>query len=129
MTEHRERGLQIVIASGPEALPRAVLGFALAVSAAASGIEVTIILTLSGIAWLTPGATAAGQTVNGFDSISAYMATLRDQGVVLRLCSACMADGCSSGRSPIEPLSGSSYVGLTEVAIRAVGASTQTVVF
>jgi predicted peroxiredoxin len=130
MTEQQEYDLQILIASGPEALARAALGFAFAVSATVSGAKVLLILTLNGTAWLTADEPSVQQKVNGFDSIGNYMTVLKDTGAVIRLCSACVAGNCAvAAASSNPPLGESSYVGLTEVAIRTAQGSAQTIVF
>ncbi len=129
MKQQQPSDLQIMIASGPEALGRAVLGFAFALSAAASGIKVTIILTLQGMAWATKNIPEAKQSVNGFQTIGEYMDMLEDYGAVVRLCSSCLEDNCTLADASKNTTTAGSYVGLTEVAIRTTNRTTQTVVF
>lgn len=127
MKKRKEHILQVIIASGPEALGRAVLGFAFALSAAISGVQVTVILTLSGIAWVQKDTPAAGQSINGFSSISDYMSMLEANGAVFRLCSSCVDNFCTKRDSEKKGMA--SYVGLTEVAIRASRDAVQTIIF
>jgi predicted peroxiredoxin len=129
MTEQQEYDLQILIASGPEALTRAVLGFAFAVSAAVSGVRVLVVLVLNATVWMTMDEPSAGQKVQGFDSIKDYMTVLKDTGAVVRLCSACAAENCAMATAGSVPLGESSYVGLTEAAIRTAKGSARTIVF
>jgi predicted peroxiredoxin len=127
--EQQDRhALQVVIASGPEALGRAVLGFAFAVCAAISGVKVTVILALSGVAWAADQEPAAKQPVNGFDSISNYTDMLRDHGATVRLCSACLSESCAMTTEKNDPAQ-LPCVGLTEVAIQAGYGPVQTVIF
>lgn len=129
MTEQQEYDLQILIASGPEALARAVLGFAFAVSAAVSGVRVLVVLVLNATVWLTMDEPSAEQKVHGFNSIRDYMTVLKDTGAVVRLCSACAAENCAIATAGSVPLGESSYVGLTEAAIRTAKGSARTIVF
>ncbi|MBN1359415.1 MAG: DsrE family protein [Sedimentisphaerales bacterium] len=129
MTEPREYDLQVVIASGPEALGRAVLGLAFAISAVASGVNVLVILTLNGITWLTTNEPSAEHKINGFDSVRSYLAILKEAGVAVRLCSACVAGHCAVPPAGHDALREKPYIGLAEAAIRAARDSVQTVVF
>lgn len=130
MTEPQAYDLQIMIASGPEDLARAVLGFAFAVSATVSGAKVLVILTLHGTAWQAQDEPAARQKANGFDSIESYLAALKEAGAAIRMCSACVTTACvTAGASDPEAWEERPYIGLTEAAIRAADRSVQTVVF
>ncbi len=129
MTQQQDYDLQIMIASGPEALARAVLGFAFAVSATVSEAKVLVILTLNGTAWLATDEPSARKKVNGFDSIENYMAVLNDTDAVVRLCSTCAEGNCATVATSSDHLSEDPYIGLTEVAIRAAKGSARTVVF
>jgi predicted peroxiredoxin len=121
--------LQVMIASGHEALDRAVLGFAFALSAVTSGVNVIIILTLQGKVWAEKDVPAARQSVNGFKSIGDYINILEDNGAVVRLCSSCVECDCPLPDKNKDTTTASSYVGLTEVAIKTMNSNTQTVVF
>ncbi len=129
MNQQRPYELQIMITSGPEALGRAVLGFAFALSAATSGVNVTIILTLQGKVWAEENIPAAKQSVNGFQSIRDYMDILEDSGAVVRLCSSCVEDNFTLPDNSKNTATVSSCIGLTEVAIRATNGNAQAVVF
>ena len=129
MSQQQTYDLQIMITSGPEDLGRAVLGFAFALSAATSGVNVTIILTLQGKVWAEENIPAAKQSVNGFKPIGDYMDILEDSGAVVRLCSSCAKGNFTLPDNSKNTATVSSYVGLTEVAIRTTKGNTQTVVF
>jgi predicted peroxiredoxin len=129
MTEPQEYDLQVVIASGPEALARAVLGFAFAVSAVVSGAKALVILTLNGTAWWTTDEPSAQQRVNGFDTIENYLKVLRDANAVIRLCSACTVGKDTTGAARNEDFNEETYIGLTEAAIRTAKGPARTVVF
>jgi predicted peroxiredoxin len=121
--------LQILIASGTEDLDRAVLGFAFAVSAATSGVNVTIILVMQGKIWADKDNPSAEQAVNGFQSVRSYMNILEDNGAVFRLCSSCVEDNFTLPDDSRYTAVVSSCVGLTEVAIKTTNSNTKTVVF
>ncbi len=129
MNRQQPYELQVIIASGPEALDRAVLGFAFAVSAATSGVNVTIILTLKGMVWAEKNIPEADQAVNGFQSVRSYMDILEDNGAVFRLCSSCVEDSFTLPDDNRYTATIGSCVGLTEVAIKTTNGNTQTVVF
>jgi predicted peroxiredoxin len=129
MKNEKLNELQIIITSGPEALNRAVLGFAFALSAVTCGIKVTIILALRGTAWLNRDIPAAAQCVNGFQPISDYMDMLDDYGVVIRLCSSCAEDNCILDGVRENTTAAVCYVGMTEVAVKTANGTAQTVVF
>lgn len=129
MKNEHPNELQVMIASGPEALDRAVLGFAFALSAVTSDVKVSIILTLQGTAWVNRDIPAARQTVNGFQPIGDYMDMLEDYGAVVRLCSSCVESNCTLADTNKNTATAVSYVGMTEVAIRTANGTAQTVVF
>jgi predicted peroxiredoxin len=127
MKNERRHSLQVVITSGPEALGRAILGFAFAVSAAASGVKVMVVLALNGTAWARDNEPAAKQTLNGFESVGNYMKILEENGATVSLCSTCAGNGCNHTCNTNADRN--SYVGLTELAIRAASGRAQTVIF
>lgn len=129
MNRRQPYELQVVIVSGTEDLDRAVLGFAFAVSAATSGVNVTIILTLKGMVWAERDNPSAEQAVNGFQSVRSYIDILEDIGVVFRLCSSCLEDNFTLPDENRYTAAVSSCVGLTEVAIKTTNGNIQTVVF
>lgn len=129
MTRQQPCTLQVIIASGPEALGRAVLGFAFALSAAISGVKVVVILTLQGVAWAEQNIPAARQSVNGFAPIKEYIDMLEDNGSVVRLCSSCVKNNYTIDKAAQNTAKTGSYMGLTEVAIRATHSTTKTIVF
>jgi predicted peroxiredoxin len=129
MNQRQPCYLQIMITCGPEALGRAVLGFAFAVSAATSGVNVTIILILQGMVWAEKNIPAAGQSVNGFQSVRDYMDVLEDNGAVVRLCSSCVEGDYKLPDNEGNTAAAGPYIGLTEVALRTTNDNIQTVVF
>jgi predicted peroxiredoxin len=110
-------------------LDRAVLGFAFAVSAATSGVNVTIILTLKGIVWAEKDNPSAEQAVDRFQSVRSYIDILEDSGAVFRLCSSCVEDNFTLPDDDKYTATVGSCVGLTEVAIKTTNGNIQTVVF
>lgn len=129
MMKKQTYALQVIIASGPEALGRAVLGFAFALSAATSGVKAVVILALQGIAWAERNIPAARQSVNGFSPIKDYIGMLEDNSTAIRICSSCVEKNCTTGKAEYNDAETFSYVGLTEVAIRATCHNVQTVIF
>jgi predicted peroxiredoxin len=129
MENEQQNELQVMIASGPEALDRAVLGFAFALSAVTSDIKVSIILALEGTAWMDRDIPASGQSVNGFQPIRDYLDILEDYGVVVRLCSSCVENNCALADACKSVATAVSYVGMTEVAIKTANGTAQTVIF
>jgi predicted peroxiredoxin len=129
MKQRQSCTLQVIIASGPEAIGRAVLGFAFALSAAISGVKVMVILALQGVAWAEQNIPAAGQSVNGFAPIREYIDMLKDNGAIVRLCSSCVENNCTIDKAEKNTAATGTYVGLTEVAIRATRGKTETIIF
>jgi predicted peroxiredoxin len=129
MENTQPHALQVLMASGPESLDRAVLGFAFALSAATCGAKVTIILTQKGVAWVQKDVPEAHQRVNGFSSIAEYIDTLADSGAVVRLCSSCAERACSmdAPSKVVQPTF--PYIGLVEAAMNVVQHAAVTVVF
>ncbi len=129
MKKRKQNILQVVIASGPEALGRAVLGFAFALSAAISGVKVMVILTLQGVAWAEQNIPATKQSVNGFEPIENYIDMLKNNGAVIRLCSSCTENNCAKDKAEKNTAETASYVGLTEVVIQTTRDATKTIIF
>jgi predicted peroxiredoxin len=129
MTHPKSHALQVLITSGPEALDRAVLGFAFALSATTCGADVTVVLALEGITWIKKDTPEAHQTVNGFASVADYMTLLADGGAVVRLCSSCVEHDCALDRPTESAAEKISYAGLTELALRTIRGDAATVVF
>jgi len=129
MIQKQTYALQVIIASGPEALGRAVLGFAFALSAATSGVKVVVILALDGTAWAENDIPAARQSVNGFAAIADYTRMLEDNNAIIRICSSCVEKNCTIEKTKHNNAETASYVGLTEVAIRATCDAVQTIIF
>ena len=129
MAHVKPQALQVLIVSGPEALDRAVLGFAFALSATTCGAQVTVVLALEGTRWMNENLPAARQTVNGFASIADYLALLAESGAVVRLCSSCVEACCTAGHRSEASHAAVSYAGLTELTLRTVRGDAATVVF
>ena len=127
MIEEKEYKLQVIITHGPEDFDRAVLGFAFAASAAASGINLKVILILNAIVWLIDNEPTAQKRANGFNSIYEYMNILTENGTDTYLCSTCVKNFSLTKQSKHN--SEIPIIGLTEVAICASEDSIQTVVF
>lgn len=126
MPEKNNCGLQIIIASGPEDMHRAILGFAMAVSAAVSGIQVIVFLAMRGTTWGTSNAAIRNQIVPGFKSVAEYMEILKENGGEVHMCSTCSELSCPMPVSKQNQLPGLELAGFTEVAIRATGVPTIT---
>ncbi len=121
--------LQVIVPSGPESAERAVLGFAMALSAAASGDEVVVFLTMHGAAWAAPEHPTV-RAVPGFQDPAYYLELLAQSGVRLEACTSCVENFCDSPRGPDGQRmirDGMVHAGLSTAAIRAT--KTQTVVF
>src|SRR4030042_4979394 len=98
MKRKQPYSLQVIIASGPQDKGRAALGFAFALSAAASGVKVVIILVLEGVTWSERNIPAAKQSVNGFEPIENYIEMLENNGAVIQLCSSWAESKCTNGK-------------------------------
>jgi len=129
MSKKREPDLQVIIASGPKDLGRAVLGFAFGASAAVSNIRVKIILTLDGTAWAGKKEPAAVKSVNGFSPISEYMSILSESGADISMCSTCAKNACITKRKANKHLSKMPAAGLSELALAMCHGGAYTVVF
>jgi predicted peroxiredoxin len=129
MENSQPHTLQILMASGPEALDRAVLGFAFALAATSCGAEVTVVLMQKGTAWAQTNTPEARQTVNGFSSIAEYMDMLAENGALIRLCSSCAERGCVTDSSEKVSTRSLPYAGLVELATRTMQGAAMTVVF
>ena len=115
-----ELGLQIILCSGLEAPHRAVFAFMAALSAAASGLRVSLVLTMSGACWAS---TAIGNDplLPGYPSPAEYLENLQELGGLVEGCSTCVENFCPAplgedGLKVLRP--GISRVGLTEVTLR-----------
>jgi predicted peroxiredoxin len=129
MRDKNQQRLQVIIASGPKDLGRAVLGFAFGVAAAVSNIRVKVILTLDGVAWSAKNEPAATKNVNGFSPISEYMSILAKNGAEIGVCSTCAKNACSTRRKANRRYAELPPVGLSELALAACGDRVYTVVF
>jgi len=129
MTENKQCNLQVIIVSGPEDISRAVLGFAFASAAAVSEVDVTMVLSLDGLAWAGEDEPAAKKKVNGFDSISEYMDILLNSGAAIRLCSTCVKNSCRKSEGNDAPLKDFPVAGLSELAVQSCNSHGRTVVF
>lgn len=88
--------LQIVILSGPQDTPRATFGLAAALAAAASGIEVAVVLSMHGAYWAAPD--ASHLQVPQFPAIDELIEELLDAEVPVLACSTCVDNYCPSPR-------------------------------
>ena len=124
MRSKKQPQLQVIIASGPKDLGRAVLGLAFSVSAVVSNIRVKVILTLDGVAWAVKNEPTARKNVNGFSTISEYMNILTKNGADISVCSACQKNACINRRKTKLP-----PVGLSELVLATCSGRAYTVVF
>jgi predicted peroxiredoxin len=130
MRNKKQPDLQVIIASGPRDLGRAVLGFAFAVSAVVSNIRVKVILTLNGVAWTVKNEPAARKRVNGFSPISEYLSILAKNGADISTCSTCAKNACCiTRRKTNRRYARLPVVGLSELVLSACSNRACTVVF
>jgi predicted peroxiredoxin len=129
MSKRRQRNLQIIIASGPRDLGRAVLGFAFGASAAVSNIQVKVILTLDGTAWAVKNEPASRKSVNGFSPISEYMSILAKNGADISVCSTCAKNACMTRRGAKKRYAKLPAVGLSELVLATCSGRAYMVVF
>lgn len=129
MRTKKQHSLQVIIASGPRNLGRAVLGFAFGVSAVVSNIRVKVILTLDGVAWSAKDEPAARKSVNGFSPISEYMSILAKNGADISVCSTCAKNACITRRKADRRYAKLPLVGLSELALSTCSGRVSTVVF
>lgn len=126
MPEKDEFGLQIIIASGPEDLHRAILGFAMAVSAAVSGVRVIVFLAMRGTVWGTNSAAIRNHVLPGFKSVTEYMEILQENDGEVYMCSTCSELSCPMPINKQNQVPELKLAGFTEIAIRATGVQTMT---
>lgn len=120
--------LQIIIASGHEHLKKAVLGFAIAASAAAMNMRVVIFLSMDGIEW-AKDCEWLHKKIPEHKSIKEYIDSFILMGGRLEVCTSCLPNPQSLGASPLSSPCIEEYhlAGLTEVVLRTQ--CTQTLVF
>ncbi|MCA9635802.1 MAG: DsrE family protein [Myxococcales bacterium] len=123
MRDPNERAVQIIILAGPAAPERAVFGFASALAAAASGVEVRVVLSMHGAYW---AAETTGQAVSimDFPPIAELIEQLLELQVPIEACSTCVDNYCPShvdpdGRRMLRK--GVDRIGLGLVAMRMAG--------
>ena len=129
MRNKKQPDLQVIIASGPRDLGRAVLGFAFGTTAAVSNIRVKIILTLDGVAWAIKNEPAARKSVNGFSPISEYMSILAKNGADISACSTCTKNACMMQRGAKKRYDKLQAIGLSELVLATCSGKASTVVF
>ncbi|NIA07760.1 MAG: hypothetical protein GWP14_09055 [Actinobacteria bacterium] len=121
--------LHVVIASGPEDLSRAVLGFAFAASAAVSDINVLTMLSGDGAVWISDDAPRIREPRFAFSSIEEYIDILVQHNSDICLCSACAEHSCAADKINPKILPRLCHSGLSELTIRTATDGVQTVVF
>ena len=84
--------LQVIITSGHEAPHRALAGFALALSAVASGLKVVVWLTMYGVQWAGKNP-ASHEIIPGFISIAEHIQQLNEANVRIEVCPTCREQG------------------------------------
>ena len=120
--------LQVIVASGAEALERASVGLAFALAAACSGDEVVVFLTARAAAFTDPA--AGHECAAGFASIADHLRLLMEVGVRVEGCTSCVenyssAQRCADGSRLMRE--GVALAGLSLAAIRS--SRTRTVTF
>jgi len=121
-------GLQIIISSGPEASPKAALGFATAAAALATGMPVHVFLVMDGTRWAFQSEGCEPE-IFGFPAIAELMDTIQSAGGQIEICSNCVGGSCDheSPRAASEPMRpGVVPAGLATVAIRTQHMQTLT---
>ncbi|MCJ7729139.1 MAG: DsrE family protein [Sedimentisphaerales bacterium] len=129
MSHKKQCDLQVIIASGPRDVGRAVLGFAFGASAAVSNIRVKVILALDGTAWAKKNEPAAKKGVKGFSPITEYMNILARSGAVISVCSTCSKNACLTQRGAKGSRFKFPAVGLSELALATSNGRASIVVF
>lgn len=89
--------LQLIISSGPENAPQAVLGFASAVAAVASGTSVIVFLAMGAAHWADPSE-GRNPTVPGFQPVSEMLDFILAEGGRVEVCSSCLGNYCDGTR-------------------------------
>jgi len=93
MSKSEDYGLQIFITHGPESPSKAILGFATALSAAASDTAVVVFFTLTGAKWVDPEVGDHKPEPN-FNSSEEYFEALEDLDVTFEGCTSCVENHC-----------------------------------
>lgn len=107
--------LVVVVVSGPEAEPRAVFGLASALTAAVSGIEVRVVLSMDGAHWAAEG-TGASDAVADFPSIDELLGELSRCGVSIETNAESVERYCPRDERGLWPLRASIVVSEGESA-------------
>jgi predicted peroxiredoxin len=123
--EHNNQ-LQVIVASGPESVEKALVAMAFALAAAAAQTEVTVFFTMNGAAWLDVEK-GNDKPVHGFESIGNYWQMLLDLGARLEGCHSCVDNYCRSCENTCTLREGYHLSGLSTAAMRAT--TVQTVTF
>lgn len=113
-----ESGLAMVVVSGPTEVERVVFGFASALAATATGIDVRVFLTDEGTFWAMLG-TGSGEHVPDFPTIDELLGELCALGVGIEACSESLALQRSSA-APLRLRPGIRELG-RELLIREIG--------
>ncbi len=92
MTGATRTRVQVVLTTGAKDPARARLGLEAALAAVASGVEVSVFLTLDATAW----ACEPRRFVCGTE-VYALLDQLQELGALIACCSACASDQCGSG--------------------------------
>lgn len=91
-----DRRLVVVVVSGPDAHARAVFGLASALTAAISGVEVRVLLSMNGAHWAAEG-TGAAEAIGDFPSIDELLGELGRCGVPVEASAASLQIYCPRG--------------------------------
>jgi len=121
MVSAREKGLAMVVVSGPGAVERVVFGFASALAATATGIDVRVFLTDEGAFWALLGTgTGSGEQVADFPTIDELLGELHVLGVDIEACTESLALQGDSIHGPRRLRPGIRELG-RDVLIREIG--------
>lgn len=119
----RTRRLQVVVTTGPKDPARARFGLEAALAAVASGLGVTVFLTLEATVW----ACETRRYVCG-ETVYALLDQLAEMGASVVCCSACALDKCGTQAERIATTPGIELVGLATL-MEQVAAGVPTVTF
>ena len=114
-----QRGIQIIITTGPEDAGRATIGFAAAVAACACGITVAVFLVLDGTRWALQSEGSSACTA-GFEPISKLVEGILAAGGRIEVCPVCLNGACGTapfGEGPSMLRPGVTFGGLAGVAL------------
>jgi predicted peroxiredoxin len=87
------QNLQIILSSGQQSPEKAVLAIAAALSAAHSGIDVSLVMAMRGAEWAAPSV-GNDTAVDGYPPVATLLSELADGGGQVLACSSCVDQYC-----------------------------------